>query len=152
MSFSQTLFGFKGRIARLPYLGYSLLGGLFVGIFLFMGFAVAASAKGASVLGILIIAAAVIGYAWIALALQIKRLHDLGFSGLHMIWIAAIGALSSALSQANPTISIILGFGSLCVWLWLLFAPGQPETNAYGPPPGTPVPQPGYAPPASPAY
>jgi uncharacterized membrane protein YhaH (DUF805 family) len=69
---------------------------------------------------------------WSTLAISAKRLHDLGMSALHLIWICAIGTASRATEESQPLISGLFGVAELIVWLFLLFAPGEPGDNQYG--------------------
>ena len=146
MSFSQALFSFQGRLARLPFFGYFLLGNLLIGMVMVGGAVLAFSGQNALVfVGAVILLAAVVGYVWVNIAINIKRLHDLGMSGTHLIWIMGINFAAGALSQANASLSIIFYIASACIGLWMLFAPGQQGSNKYGPQPGNAVPQGPYA-------
>jgi uncharacterized membrane protein YhaH (DUF805 family) len=132
MTPSEILFGFTGRLARLPYFGYSLLSVLLLGLAAFVAFPLFFAAP---VLGVIsVLALGVVG-AWTGLAISAKRLHDLGMSGLHLIWIAALGTASRAMEESEPLISSLFGVAELIVWLFLLFAPGEPSDNQYGPAP-----------------
>ena len=151
MSYKPTLFGFRGRMARLPYFGYGLL---FLGLCVFL-ILVWVGLIATGVVGLIILGSILMWVVcgWMGLALTIKRLHDLGLSGYHMIWIfglsvvagqlgsptssEAIGILSGLSSGTIGILSSLASLASLIVTLWLLFAPGQPRTNGYGPPPGT---------------
>ena len=133
MGLGQILFGFDGRLGRLAYLGYWVL-------------AIVAQSLMTSVAGLLfkmggngpivggIITALIMGFGvWAMLALQVKRLHDIGYSGLHVIWITVLGLGTVIMAAMAPILAVIGGLMGLCVFLWLLFAPGQPEANKFGP-------------------
>ena len=137
MTISQTLFSFSGRIGRLAYLGYTLLMALFVGVTI--GGGIALMATGETTGAVLGGGLAAIGFLlsiWMGLALLFKRLHDIGMSGAHSIWIYLINLAPNATALVSPTVTILLYIVSFGVMLWLLFMPGDAEPNKYGPPRG----------------
>lgn len=98
-----------------------------------------ASTVGMGVLSLLAALAILLVYLYCGAVLTIKRLHDLGRSGWHLLWIFATGMLGGI---DTTDVSAMVGFVStmsLVVWLgaglWLLFAPGDLESNEYGPAP-----------------
>jgi uncharacterized membrane protein YhaH (DUF805 family) len=114
------LFGFDGRIDNVQFLlGYMLVILLSVlGFALAFGAALVLYALGAHdaedpvfLLGVLTVACV---QGWAGIALQVKRLHDLGQSGW---WVLLNG---------------IPYIGGPAMLVWLLFAPGTPGRNAYG--------------------
>jgi uncharacterized membrane protein YhaH (DUF805 family) len=117
MPFSQVLFGFQGRLARLPFFGYSILVFFLLGVSIIAGGAMIGvdSGGGGAVLGGLVIFAAIIGGIWAGLALTIKRLHDMGLAGTHAIWIyglnVASGAVGTAFSSALLRSVLLSGSG-----------------------------------------
>lgn len=125
---------FSGRLARLPYLGYSaLLWGLVFAASLF-GFLMIASGSDASVLigGLIVLAAILFGLA-ASVALVVKRLHDVGLAGIHGVWIYLLDLLGVALQTDPPNpLGVLVHVLSIGVGLWLLFAPGESRPNAYG--------------------
>jgi uncharacterized membrane protein YhaH (DUF805 family) len=122
---------FEGRLARLPFFGR----GFFLGII--------SSALGmASIpffsreglwwwLGILIVAAALVLLFVGGLSLTIRRLHDLGLSGYHAIWVSAAQTLWVPLSYGPPEV-MLAGLPLAGVGLWLLFWLGDRGTNRFG--------------------
>lgn len=75
-------------------------------------------------------------YMYVAVVTMSKRLHDLGLSGWHSAWIIAVWIFSNGTSETNPgVVAIMLSMVSLLVGLWLIFAPGQPHANRFGPVP-----------------
>jgi uncharacterized membrane protein YhaH (DUF805 family) len=132
----QALFGFEGRLARLPYFGYGLLLAILglvpvrIGIALGDGGALEAS----------LILAGLISAVWGVVAITIKRLHDMGMSGAHAFWISTISLISIAPHRSlrmDPGFAWSMWAIECGIVLWLLLAPGQPEDNQYGPVPGT---------------
>lgn len=130
----------RGRVARLPYFGYSLaifslvlvlIGG--GGTVIYYG-RTGSDPMGAWVVGgVLIVFGVVLGW-WIHFALLIKRLHDIGLPGTHAIWIILLSFAGSAVFRPTPAVGILLWLTSFGVGLWLLFQPGTPGPNRYGAP------------------
>jgi uncharacterized membrane protein YhaH (DUF805 family) len=132
MTLSQILFGLSGRLARLQYLGYSLVGIVLIVVALAFVVNIFAVNVGLGLIGIAVLGLAAI---WISIATAVKRLHDLGLSGGHVIWIIALGMMSRSMGPNNAGLAILFGLAEIVAWLWLVFAPGQPAANAYGPEP-----------------
>lgn len=139
MSFTQIMFGFGGRIARLPYFGYNVLATVVGLLCIGVGAAGFAMGGGGAVLGGILFLAGLVGLVWASLALAIKRLHDMGMGGIHLVWIAGLGAIGGAVEETSSALSVICTLASLGVQLWLLFTPGEPHSNDYGPPSGAVV-------------
>ena len=64
-------------------------------------------------------------------SLIVRRLHDLGWSGYHIIWVGAAEVGSLALSYGSPKF-VLLGLPLSAVGIWLLFWPGNAEANRFG--------------------
>lgn len=112
-TYQPKVFAMKGRIGRVRYIAYSM--GVFMALFLVL--AVIAAVVGAIsggnqwvmiVLGLLFY----IPLIAVSFIMAIRRVHDMGHSG----WMSLI--ILVPLAQ-----------------FWLLFAPGVPTTNEYGPRP-----------------
>jgi uncharacterized membrane protein YhaH (DUF805 family) len=133
MSFAEALFGFNGRLARLPFFGYCVLL-LFLCVLVWAGAPVIKAETRASgaVLG-LVLLAILVGIILCGLGLTIKRLHDMGLAGTHAIWIYGLNVASVALA---PALSILFDIAVGGVFLWLCLGAGQPQSNRYGPVPG----------------
>jgi uncharacterized membrane protein YhaH (DUF805 family) len=123
-TYTPKFFALNGRIGRVRYLGYSVGAGLLLMpvMFLLMGgagmfSAMSGGADAAAGLGIVSMLAiyALTGAATIILAR--RRLHDLGKNG----WLSLVMLIP------------LIGF---FFWLWLIFGPGDVQSNEYGPPPG----------------
>lgn len=127
------LFGFQGRIARLPYFGYALLAVLIWGILGGAGGVILAEQRdnGSVIVGAILLIAALGGLIWTGIALAVKRLHDMNMSGLHVLWIWGVNILASALANAAPALAIICTVASFLIGLWLLFSPGTVGPNRY---------------------
>jgi uncharacterized membrane protein YhaH (DUF805 family) len=82
-------------------------------------------------LGILIVAAALVLLFVGGVSLTIRRLHDLGLSGYHAIWVTAAQTMWVPLSYGPPEI-MLAGLPLAAVGLWLLFWPGNRGPNRFG--------------------
>jgi len=128
-------FSFEGRLARLPffargiYLGVIALPVAMVSIFFF-------SREGLWWwLGISVVVAALVLLSVGSFSLTARRLHDLGLSGYHAIWVGAAQAAWVPLSYGPPEV-ILAGLPLAAVGLWLLFWPGNRGPNRFGEKPG----------------
>jgi len=81
------LFSFRGRLTRLEFLGWSFAGGaiLIVAAVLFMVLGVVDGRMHPAVTGLIAIVAVFVAAIWCGLALQVKRIRDMGFSPLMAI-------------------------------------------------------------------
>jgi uncharacterized membrane protein YhaH (DUF805 family) len=124
------LFGFDGRIGRAAFVGYNLLTGFLLIALFFITF---------SMLGHSLVSIQWVGFVglwlpctlalWPGTALLSKRLHDLGHSALHGIWIAGLWYLSPWLPAP---LSTVLGLGGVIVAFGLIVMPGSGGPNRYG--------------------
>ncbi len=64
-------------------------------------------------------------------SLIVRRLHDLAWSGYHIIWVGAAEMGSAALSYGSPK-AVLLALPLSAVGLWLLFWPGNAGANRFG--------------------
>lgn len=139
-TYVQALFNWNGRFARLQYFGYGILssvvalvaGLLFASLY-------AADNIALSIIATLALVAIVCGYAYSNMAITAKRLHDLGYGAINVLWIWLLNVASGATQQASPGLSAVLSVVGLGVTLYLLFAPGNPGSNAYGDSPVAPA-------------
>lgn len=138
--FRALLFGFHGRLARLPWwlcglavplaclwAGWSLAGGL--------------RPEGRMLWAGLMLAEAVT--LWVATATGAKRLHDLSLSGWWAIPLLVLpGLLARAEHLVGPWAALgfdALALGLLAAGFWLLgFRSGTPGPNRFGPDPRLP--------------
>lgn len=74
-------------------------------------------------------------------AVWARRLHDLNYSGWHLLWIAGTALPFAFLlpefaddSASAEAIALIIVYDvlTLLLWLWMLFAPGTKGPNAWG--------------------
>jgi uncharacterized membrane protein YhaH (DUF805 family) len=123
---------FDGRLARLPY----FIRGIYVGIATIVVFfaslplfAHGSRAAWWAGLALVVAAFAVIGVGTVSLI--VRRLHDLGLSGYHAIWIGAAELGWTLLSYAPDQVQL-LALPLLAILVWLQFYPGNPADNRYG--------------------
>jgi uncharacterized membrane protein YhaH (DUF805 family) len=69
------------------------------------------------------------------ISLIIRRLHDLGLSGYHAIWVGAAETVWAPLSYGPPKV-MLAGLPFAAVGVWLLFWPGNRGPNRFGEKPG----------------
>jgi uncharacterized membrane protein YhaH (DUF805 family) len=81
------LFSFRGRLTRLEFLGWSFAAVFIftIGAVLIMTLGVIDGRMNAAVTGIIVVLAVLIAAVWSGLALQVKRVRDMGFSPLLVI-------------------------------------------------------------------
>ena len=75
--------------------------------------------------GLLLVAVCGVILAAGTVSLVVRRLHDLGFSGYHAIWIVPLLAIPAAYSETYFTIPLI------ALSAWLTFWPGQKTPNRF---------------------
>ena len=124
-------FSFHGRLARMSffvrgvYLSVALLILIIASIPLFSNGGRALWWAG---LAELIISAAVV---FVAMAsLIVRRLHDLGLAGYHVIWVGA-AQLSGTILSYQSDYMLLTGLPFLAISLWLIFYPGNEGANGY---------------------
>jgi uncharacterized membrane protein YhaH (DUF805 family) len=81
--------------------------------------------------GLAIIIAAIAAMAVGAASPIVRRLHDLGLSGYHAIWIGAAELASTVLSF-GPNHIVMLGLPLTAIQRRLLFYPGNAAPNRFG--------------------
>ncbi len=125
-------FSFHGRLARLPF----FIRGIYLVIAAVVLFfvSVALFANGGRLwwwLGLIevIVCLSVLGVG--SVSLIVRRLHDLGFSGYHVIWVGAAELGSTVLSYGPPVV-MLLALPLAAVDLWLTFWPGMANANRFG--------------------
>jgi uncharacterized membrane protein YhaH (DUF805 family) len=122
---------FDGRLARLPYFARNVSLG------------VAAVALGMTSIplfvqggpwwwiGIVVLVAVLALIVVGGVSLTVRRLHDLGLSGYHAIWVGAAGVGWEVLSHGPPK-TVLAGLPLAAVSAWLTFWPGNRGVNRFG--------------------
>jgi uncharacterized membrane protein YhaH (DUF805 family) len=123
---------FDGRLARLPY----FIRGIYVGIAFIIVFFLSISAftldnRAAWWAGLALIVAAVAVIGVGTVSLIVRRLHDLGMSGYHAIWIG-VAELGWYFLADAPGETQLLALPLFAILVWLQFYPGHPADNRYG--------------------
>lgn len=130
MPWLETLFGFQGRLGRLRFFGMSCLNAVTFGVMFVFGLYMI-HLHSLAVGGILTLAGFVLT-TWATLALQWKRLHDLGHTGWYAIAIVLFSDATQIASRYHKLISIIPGLIELAIMILLLFVRGTDGPNRYG--------------------
>ena len=133
MPWLESLFGFRGRLGRLRFFGMSCLNAITFGLLMIVGLAMI-HLHSLVIGGVL----ALIGFillTWVSLALQWKRLHDLGYSGWYAIAIVVFSNIVQIIARTHHLVGLLLGLIDLAIAILLLFIRGTNGPNGYGPAP-----------------
>ena len=125
-------FSFEGRLPRLPFFIRNLYLSIAAGMLFIAG--IPLFSHGSATLwwtGIALLALVMAAYAKGFVALLVRRLHDIGLSGYHAIWVAVTQVLSTALSYGSD-LAVLASVPFAAVGLWLTFWPGQKVDNRFG--------------------
>tara|TARA_B100000929_G_C15386487_1_gene379693 strand:- start:242 stop:784 length:543 start_codon:yes stop_codon:yes gene_type:complete len=145
MNLGELFFSWRGEISRMPYFLASL--GLWfammvvlivVAVTVFGSAAMSNTAEafmGSLAIFLVVLIPLFCLWMYCGTVLIIKRLHDIGLSGLHVLWIYGLGFFASAFSISDTLlltmISLLFSIAQLCAYLWLLFMPGQSSNYAH---------------------
>ena len=121
----------QGRLARLPYFGYSVL----LWVLYFVAAFILTLVLGAA--GLLVAIVVYLALVFPSFNLMAKRLQDFGKPGKWAWGVIAIGVLGALLPLSDSLASIgqLLGLLQLLLALLILLLPGTPGANEYGPQP-----------------
>jgi uncharacterized membrane protein YhaH (DUF805 family) len=129
--FLQRYVSFDGRLARLPFFIRGIYLGIAAGVVFLVSIPLFINGGIWWWLGIFAV------IAWLALlgvgtvSLIVRRLHDLGLSGYHAIWVAAAQGIWTFLADAPPKV-ILLGLPLAAICFWVTFWPGNKAANRFG--------------------
>lgn len=127
----QRYWSFEGRLARLPFFARNVSLGI-VGFALAMLNIPLLSQGGAWWwIGLFGVLAALVLIAVGGVSLVVRRLHDLGLSGYHAIWVGAAQVGWSALSRGPPVV-MLAGLPLAAIAAWVTFWPGNRTANRFG--------------------
>lgn len=118
------IFGFQGRMGRLGFFGYYTLLYIYAVIW---GLAFSGLAKLPWAWAIALLTAAPL--IWAAVALLVRRLHDMDMSGWHVLWVCA---LRSVAMQTSGVVGAVFSIAFWGVVAWLCLEPGSPGPNRFG--------------------
>ncbi len=130
-NFIERYLSFEGRLARLPFISRNIFIGVLAGV-LFMA-SIPFFVQGGLWwwVGLLDV--------FVALALQgvgvasltVRRLHDLGFSGYHAIWVG-VAQTGWGLLHYGPPKVVLAALPLLAIGAWVTFWPGNAAANRFG--------------------
>jgi uncharacterized membrane protein YhaH (DUF805 family) len=129
----ERYFSFQGRLGRLPYFIRSVQLGIAVSVIFFLS--IPAFSNGNGILwgiGLLLVVVAGAIYLGGVASLIVRRLHDLGLSGYHAIWVVIASAPGTAATYSHNFNVFLLNLPFIAVGLWILFWPGQRGPNRFG--------------------
>ena len=130
----KSLLSFSGRMARMEYF-LAQLGALIIMVMAAMVAGLFGNAVGERDLFFVFLGGPVFVLGvWVFLTTTVQRLHDIGMSGWHLIWVEGVSLLASAVPTSEP-FGVVLNLASLVISLYVLFMPGQDRENDYGPVP-----------------
>jgi uncharacterized membrane protein YhaH (DUF805 family) len=123
---------FHGRLARVPYFVRSVYLGIAASVIFVAGIALFSS--GSDLLWWMGLLCVIACFALIivgSLSLVARRLHDLGWSGYHAIWMGAADVILKVASYGSLK-ALLFGLPLTAIGLWLVFWPGNVQTNRFG--------------------
>ncbi len=137
-------FALSGRIRRWRFFLYFFVLSIIVSVLALLGIPLVENARYPQAAAILVVIVIGMFCTWAAMALVVKRLHDLNRSGWHYVWMFLLpGLLTSSVSfhwnqiQGSWSFGYLQVFGivSVLATLYLTFARGSDGPNDYGYPP-----------------
>ena len=118
-------FSFHGALARLPFFVRNIHLGLAASVLVVLS--VPLFGAGNALLwwaGVAVVTFTLVALIYGALSMIVRRLHDIGLSGYHAIWVAGAELGWTALSYGPPAV-VWLSLPLLGIQVWLLFYPGK---------------------------
>lgn len=126
-------FSFDGRLARLRFFARNIALGIGPGVLFIASLPLFSTDTQLGFwAGVLLVIAGFAVFAVGFVSLIVRRLHDLGLSGYHAIWVGASQVGLMVLSYAPPDKFLFVLLPLLAVWLWITFWPGNRTTNRFG--------------------
>jgi uncharacterized membrane protein YhaH (DUF805 family) len=122
---------FDGRLARLPYFARGFFLAVLAGALFMVSIPLFARDGVWWWFGLLDVMASLLFLSIGTVSLIVRRLHDLGWSGYHAIWVTAAMAGWAVLSHGSPRM-LIAGLPLAVVGAWLVFWPGNKSSNRFG--------------------
>jgi len=129
MDYKSALFSFDGRFNRMQYFGWTIATVVAATVLALILVAIGSANDATAVLAIILGCIATVGYVYVGMAVMAKRLHDLGYATINLLWIWLINLASAAFHGTSETLSLLLSIVGFGIGMYLLFAPGQTGTN-----------------------
>jgi uncharacterized membrane protein YhaH (DUF805 family) len=128
----KIFFKSEGRIARLPFFGYSVITSLSVFAAVLLAAAMLDKNTAANVVAIVLMLGSIVAAGWANVVLVMKRLKDMNYSPYFVIPIMACNIFGSVITKTAPELSLALSLAVIIAYLFLLFVPGTNGDNQYG--------------------
>jgi uncharacterized membrane protein YhaH (DUF805 family) len=128
----ERYFSFDGRLYRLPFFIRNIYVSI-AGFLLFIA-SIPLFSQGSRILWwvtIAFLAMSLLACLVSLVSLMVRRLHDLGLSGYHAIWVGAAQLASTILSYGSD-VAVFASLPLALVGLWLTFWPGNKQDNRFG--------------------
>lgn len=128
MDIGEALFAVKGRIGRGPFVALTVIGwAMSFGFVRYNPLLVLQHGLPQTylVLGLALLPV------WISIAITMKRLHDVGLSGLNTIWIGLLGMFGDPLAIHSPLLLAAAAI-SISAQIWLCIQQGNRSANRLG--------------------
>jgi len=126
----ERYFSYEGRLARLPFFARGFYLSVVAGARSMVSIPFFSQGGLLWYAGILIVVASMALLVVGLVSLIVRRLHDLGLSGYHAIWVGAAQAAWTPLSYAPPKV-MLAGLPLAAVSIWLTFWPGNKRPNRF---------------------
>lgn len=128
----ERYFSFDGRLPRLPLFIRNIYVSLAAAVLIVASIPLFShGSRPLWWLGVAFLAIAMTACAVSLVSLMVRRLHDLGLSGYHAIWVGVAQLLSTALSYGSDA-AVLASLPLALIGLWLTFWPGQKADNRFG--------------------
>jgi uncharacterized membrane protein YhaH (DUF805 family) len=125
-------FSFDGRLARLPFFIRTLYLDIAWAVLTFANMPLflsgSAILRWAGIIGVIL---SLVLFGTGLVSIFVRRLHDLGFAGYHVIWALAGEIVWTVLTYQSAK-AILLGLPLWAINLWLTFWPGNAGANRFG--------------------
>ena len=141
----EAYFALSGRIRRLRFFAHTILLWIVILLLSLLAIPLVNHARYPATASIMAIGLIGLFWIWAGMALVVKRLHDLDWSGWHYLWMfllpAILGSGLSIHASGSFERTWTVGFGyspgivSFLAILYLIFARGTDGRNRFGYPP-----------------
>ena len=131
MDLYQLFFNWDGRLNRIQYIRSILTIVVITALFTSIVFIIDGQTK--SSWALIAFYTIYLSYAYTGMVLTAKRLHDIGYGAINLIWIVIINTTSSIFQYFNYSVcSLIFAGIGLGISLYLFVEPSKVGKNCYG--------------------